>query len=261
MLNLPRRRWFRSSRPVSTSNQRAGRRRRALQIERLEDRFVLTGPTLGAIPSQTLLAGRPLEVPINAASPSGFALTYSVSSTNAAISASLPTGNPDLVLNVTHTSSGQLGDTTFSGTLTIELFPNAAPTTVQEIENLVNSGFYNGLQFDRIFDEGSLIGIQAAQSATAPAGTPTLDEEFNPALAGIEPYTAATILGPRRRRSGREPARTTREGRRSSSCPTPIRPTWITNTRSLDSLCRGPTSWPRFSRSPTPAATMYPTAR
>ena len=96
-------------------------------MEALEPRLVLTAPTLLTIPNQTLLAGAPLEIPINATSPSGFSMTYSVSSTNGAINTTLQNGNPDIVLNVTHTSSGQAGDFSFSGTIVIELFPTAAP--------------------------------------------------------------------------------------------------------------------------------------
>jgi cyclophilin family peptidyl-prolyl cis-trans isomerase len=162
----------------------------------LEPRFVLTAPTLLTIPNQTLLAGAPLEIPINATSPSGFSMTYSVSSTNGAISTTLQNGNPDIVLNVTHTSSGQAGDFSFSGTIVIELFPNAAPNTVAQIENLVNAGAYNGKDFYRIVP--GFVAQAGLDGASPPAGVTvkTLDDEFNPVVSG-QPlrYSSAGVVG------------------------------------------------------------------
>ena len=144
MLNKMRRRYRLSSTHSSASISSAShenrfRRGRSPRIESLEPRLVLAAPGLATIPNQTLLAGAPLEVPINATSPSGFTLSYTVTSTNSAISADLQSGNQDLVLNITHTASSQPGDVSFSGTIVIELFPNAAPNTVAQIIKLVES--------------------------------------------------------------------------------------------------------------------------
>ena len=156
----------------------------------------MTAPTLLTIPNQTLLAGAPLEIPINATSPSGFSLSYSVSSTNAAISADLQTGNKDLVLNITHTASIQPGDKSFSGTIVIELFPNAAPNTVAQIEALAAAGAYNGKSFYRIVP-GFVAQAGLDQSAST---VKTLDDEFNPALPLANPsqplrYSSAGVVG------------------------------------------------------------------
>ena len=176
-------------------------RRRSPRFECLENRHMLTaGPTLAAIPNQTLSAGAPLEIPINASSPSGFTLSYTVSSTNSAITADLQTGNPDLVLNITHTASSQAGDFSFSGTIVIELFPTAAPNTVQQIENLVTSGAYNGIDFYRIVPD--FVAQAGLDGATAPtsADVKTLDDEFDPVLPVADPtqplqYTSAGVVG------------------------------------------------------------------
>ncbi|HEX3998714.1 MAG TPA: peptidylprolyl isomerase [Pirellulales bacterium] len=161
---------------------------------------MLTAPTLASIPNQTLQAGLPLEIPINATSPSGYTLSYSVTSTNPSITADLQTGNPDLVLSVTHTASGQAGDTSFSGTIVIELFPSAAPNTVAQIENLVNSGAYNGIDFYRIVP--GFVAQAGLDGATAPASADvkTLDDEFNSVLPVSDPsqpleYTSEGVVG------------------------------------------------------------------
>ena len=185
---------------MSSSQQRRLRTSRSPRIERLEPRLVLTTPTLAAIPNQTLQAGLPLEIPINATSPSGFALSYSVTSTNSAVTADLQTGNPILTLNVTHTASTQAGDTSFSGTIEIELFPTAAPNTVAQIENLVNSGAYNGIDFYRIVP--GFVAQAGLDGATPPtsANVKTLDDEFNSVLPGADPsqpleYTSEGVVG------------------------------------------------------------------
>jgi cyclophilin family peptidyl-prolyl cis-trans isomerase len=166
-------------------------RRRSPRFELLEDRHLLTaGPTLLPLSNVTLLAGAPQQIPINATSPSGYSFTYSVTSTNPAITATLPTTNPDLALTVTHTSSGQPGDTSFSGTIIIELFPDQAPDTVTQIENLVNEGFYNGVVFQRV-----VAGFvnQAGEPTAADSGItiPTIDDEIN---AGLR-FSSAGVVG------------------------------------------------------------------
>lgn len=169
-------------------------------MESLEPRLVLTAPTLAALSNQTLSAGAPLEMPINATSPSGFTLTYSVTSTNPAVTADLQTGESDLVLNVTHTASSQPGDVSFSGTLIIELFANAAPNTVAQIEKLVEAGAYNGKDFYRIVP--GFVAQAGLDGASLPAGVtaPNLNNEFDPALPVADPtqplqYTSAGVLG------------------------------------------------------------------
>ena len=130
----------------------------------------------------TLLSRAPLQIPINATDTGSNPVTYTVTSSNPAITASLPTGNPYLELNVSHTSSGTAGDTSFTGTMIIELFPNYAPTTVAQIISLTNQGFYNGVVFNRVSDPGGTpFVIQAGEPTAADAGitVPTIDNELN----------------------------------------------------------------------------------
>ena len=152
-------------------------------VENLEPRHLLTGGlTLQPISDTTLLAGAPLQIPINATDTGSNPVTYTVTSSNPAITASLPTGNPYLELNVSHTSSGTAGDTSFTGTMIIELFPNYAPTTVAQIISLTDQGFYNGVVFNRVSEPGGTpFVIQAGEPTAADAGitVPTIDNELN----------------------------------------------------------------------------------
>ena len=205
MLNNLRRRFRLASTHSSPSissakNEHRAHRQRSARMESLEPRLVLTAPTLAALGNQTLSAGAPLEVPINATSPSGFTLSYSVTSTNPAVTADLQTGQSDLVLNITHTASSQPGDVSFSGTIIIELFASAAPNTVAQIEKLAESGAYNGKDFYRIVPD--FVAQAGLDGASLPAGVtaPNLNNEFDPALPVADPaqplqYTSAGVVG------------------------------------------------------------------
>ena len=180
---------------VPTSGDPRVRRPRHLRVENLEPRHLLTGGlTLQPLQNVTLQGGGPLEIPVNAADTGGNPVTYTVTSSNPAISASLPTGNQYLKLNVTHTSSGQAGDTSFSGTLIIELFSNLAPNTVAQIVSLVDQGFYNGVVFNRVASSGgSPFVIQAGEPTAADSSitVPTIDNEINENLR----YTGVGVVG------------------------------------------------------------------
>ncbi len=124
---------------------------RGLMLEALESRQLLTvtlSPIVGPETNSAfeLPSGKDLYVPLTASDP-GQTISYTVTSSNSNVTTTVLTGNPTLELTVTGLdSSGQ----TFSGTMTIELFQDLAPDTVQTISDLVNSGFYDGLSFYRI---------------------------------------------------------------------------------------------------------------
>jgi cyclophilin family peptidyl-prolyl cis-trans isomerase len=135
-------------------------------LEVLEDRCLLAAPVIDPIGNTTgnIPAGKTLIVPVTATADPGTVLTYSASSSNPQITATVHTGNPYLQVNVQG-----------FGSMTFQLFSDLAPNTVSRIESLVNSGFYNGLQFYRV---ASGFVIQAGN--VTGAGTP-FDDEFNPA--------------------------------------------------------------------------------
>jgi uncharacterized repeat protein (TIGR01451 family) len=189
MFKKLRHRFANKSRRNSLRENPLSRQTRRLRLENLEPRHLLTGGlTLGTVPDQTLRAGAPLQIPLNAVDTGGHPVTFSVTSSNPAISTSLPTTNPDLVLNITHTSSGQAGDSSFNGQMTIELFQNLAPNTVAKIIGLVNQGVYTHTSFYRIVQN---FVIQAGQGNTPAVNVPTIDDEFNSVLR----YSSAGVVG------------------------------------------------------------------
>ena len=179
----------------------SARRQRSLGVEQLESRHLLAAaPTLLPISNQTLLAGAAVGDSDQRHQPQrrhldlfglldqsgdhgGFAAQQSRS-------------------GVEHHARrhAQPGDTSFSGTIVIELFPNAAPNTVQQMEDLAESGAYNGIDFYRIVP--NFVAQAGLDGATPPenASAVTLDDEFNPALPLADPtqplrYSSIGVVG------------------------------------------------------------------
>ena len=103
---------------------------------------VVDAPSFQTIATQNVLGGTPSFLGIDGFDPTGGPLTYSVTSTNPLLTATLqPTSNKSLVLNV---ADG-------FGQMTFQLFDNLAPRTTQHIETLVNNGeFATNSNFYRI---------------------------------------------------------------------------------------------------------------
>jgi uncharacterized repeat protein (TIGR01451 family) len=162
-------------------------------METLEDRHLLT-VSLGGTQNITVAAGAPLQIPINAVeSDPNATLSYSVTppGNNSPITAILPTGNPDLVLHVTHTGAGG-SDPSFEGDITIELYQNFAPNIVAQIVSLVNAGDYTNTSFYRISGSGqTAFVIQGGLNPQGPSTVPTVDDQFNALLR----YTSDGVVG------------------------------------------------------------------
>jgi uncharacterized repeat protein (TIGR01451 family) len=195
MLKKLRHRFAAKSHRSSSRESQPSRHARRLRLENLEARHLLTGGlTLSGAASQdiTLNAGAPLQLPINAVDTNGDTPSYTVTSSNPAISTLLPTTNPDLLLNISYTGSGQPSDPSFQGTVIIELFKDRAPNTVDQIVSLTNQHFYDGVIFHRV-----VAGFvnQAGQPTPADVAAhitvPTIDDEITPDLR----YTSAGDLG------------------------------------------------------------------
>jgi cyclophilin family peptidyl-prolyl cis-trans isomerase len=172
-------------------HRKAGLRRystpqKRLAVEPLEDRSMLsvtlgpiTGPDAGGV--FDVPSGKDLYVPLVGSDTAGTSITYTASSNNANVQATVLTGNPTLELDVSGTTAGGQA---FSGTMTFQLFENIAPQTVQAIINDVNSGLYNGASFYRAetSTDFELIqgGVEMTSGKTLPADIP---DEFNVAAS------------------------------------------------------------------------------
>ncbi len=152
-----------------------------LFLEPLEHRRVLsvtvspiTGPDANSafdVPS-----GKDLYVPLNGTD-AGQTISYSVTSSNPDVTATILSGNPTLELNVSGTTAG---GNAFSGAITFQLFKNIAPQTVQGIIDQVNAGLYNGASFYRMETASTFQLIQGGiEKTTGKSDTTVLPDEFN----------------------------------------------------------------------------------
>ncbi len=174
----------------SIDSSRLIHRRQSRQFEQLETRQVLTGGlTLATLGAQTIQAGAPLQVAVNATDTGGNSVAYLVTSTNPAITATLRQSHEYLKLHVTHASSGA-ADPAFSGDLVIELFPDAAPNTVAQIVSLANQGFYNSVIFHRIV-KGFVVQAGLGTAADAGIATPNMNNEITEKLR----YSGSGVVG------------------------------------------------------------------
>ena len=164
-------------------------RYRVARFEWLEPRRVLAAPFLAEIASPgTLLAGAPLNIPLNA---NEAGLVFTVTSTNPALVTQVldPLDNPSLKITVDDAADGIHGDLTF------QLFKELAPKTVARITELAQVGgenvqsFYDGLTFHRVIQDFMIQGGDPTGGGSGGSGV-QFDDEFNPGLQ----FTSAGVL-------------------------------------------------------------------
>jgi cyclophilin family peptidyl-prolyl cis-trans isomerase len=158
----------------------------AAAVERLETRFLLNA-TLNSIGAQQIEAGKFLYVPLTATSSTSSPVNFLVQSSNSNVTATVLAGNPSLKMTVSGTDSSSQP---FSGVLTFQMFQDLVPATVARIEQLVNSGFYNGLTFHRIINNFVAQGGDPSGNGTGGSGT-LINDEFTSKLT----YNSRGLLG------------------------------------------------------------------
>ncbi len=154
---------------------------RRLRLEALEGREVPT-VTLAAIPDQSVTNNVPMYLPVTVSNTPNGAVTYDVTSTDAAVTPSVVQGGRSIKFTVT----GKNPDNTdFTGDIVIRLFENEAPLATGRLIQLANQGFYTGKLFHRI--SGGFAGtsdtiIQAGSlngDGTGGSGLGEISDEFN----------------------------------------------------------------------------------
>ena len=157
---------------------RAGRRPGCRPLlEFLEGRQLLTSATLQPIAPVNVPAMQGTTVPLLAASGATDAQTYTVTSSNPDVAASIATG-PFWNLGISYTDPANAAND-FTGSLTSQLLQSLTPTTVTNISNLTNDGYFvnSGMFFNRI-----------VAGFVVQGGSPTLtgDEPNPPVSFGTE---------------------------------------------------------------------------
>jgi len=154
--------------------------RRGLFIEPLESRQLLS-VTLSAIGNQAVYAGAPLNVALNGASDNP--LSYTVEVSHANLAATVSQGNPSIRIAIDDDAND------IHGNVTLQLFEDMAPETVDQIMALIDSGFYDGLKFHRIISDFMIQGGDPNGDGSGGPGF-EFDDEFHADLQ----FTSAGLL-------------------------------------------------------------------
>ncbi len=118
------------------------------ELESLEGRRLLAA-SLAALPNVSVPDYQGYQVPLNGSGSNATTQSYTVTSSNPDIGASVATGE-FLTLNVSHASSGT-GDVAIpASNVVIQLFGDLTPNTVANIESFVQQGFYNNKNLFRV---------------------------------------------------------------------------------------------------------------
>ncbi|HEY6565426.1 MAG TPA: peptidylprolyl isomerase, partial [Pirellulaceae bacterium] len=126
-------------------------------------------PTLNAITTQTVLAGSPFYLPLDAEDVDNDALTYTVTSSNPqTVAATLTTGNRSLRLSVQN-----FGDMVF------ELYEDKASRATSQIIALAQEGFYNGIIFHRVVNGFVIQAGDPTGTGTSGSQRPDFDDQFH----------------------------------------------------------------------------------
>ncbi len=153
---------------------------RGLFIEPLESRQLLS-VTLSSIGDQSVFAGAPLNVALDGESENP--LSYTVEVSNANLTATVSEDNPSIRITVDDDTNDIHGD------VTLQLFEDLAPDTVDQIMALIDSGYYDGLKFHRIIDDFMIQGGDPDGDGTGGPGF-QFDDEFTSELQ----FTSAGLL-------------------------------------------------------------------
>lgn len=122
-------------------------RPRFARVEPLEPRWLLAAPTLGYLPSSVnIAAGAPLPLVLGGQDADGDGLTYTVTSSNPVLTASIlkqeaPNGNRSMRITVKN-----------YGEMVFELFEGLTPNTTARIIEIAESGWYEDRIFHRVID-------------------------------------------------------------------------------------------------------------
>lgn len=176
-MNNPLTNWIRAALGMTPRKRHNWDMQPAQQMancESLEERVVLDA-SLPNLTNANFIGGQDLYVALPGSDSGGGAVTYTASSSNANVSATILTGGRSIKMTVSGKDSTGAD---FSGELTFRLFEDAAPITTARLITLIQSGFYNGLNFHRILDGFVAQGGDPLGDGTGGSGT-KFQDEFN----------------------------------------------------------------------------------
>jgi cyclophilin family peptidyl-prolyl cis-trans isomerase len=191
-------------RTEGTARQPGRRLSKQPHLELLEDRQLLTA-TLQSIPNLSVPAQQGFTQPLLAATGATNPQTFTVTSSNPDIAASIIQGQ-FWTLGINYTDP-VTSSNSFTGNLTFELFSNLTPNTVKMIDQFTNDGYYvnTGKFFPRIVTNFGQTGFFVVQGGAATQngsgssgqpGTPFANENLQQLpLSGINQISMANSGG------------------------------------------------------------------
>ena len=153
---------------------------------------VNAAPVIDLIPSASVPSGKSLTIPITATSSNGRPLTYTITSSTNLVTVEVHTNNPFWKMSVVQlaasnapgafqtTFRGGIATVTNIGDLTLMLFKDRAPRSVDVFMGLTSAGFFNSNTIFHRVIPGFM--IQGGDPLTNGLGGPVFqwDNEFNP---------------------------------------------------------------------------------
>jgi cyclophilin family peptidyl-prolyl cis-trans isomerase len=128
-------------------------------------------PFIAPIADSTLLIGSPLHVPLDGYDPNGGPLTYTVTTSNSGVTATVLTGNRSARINV-----AGFGDMVF------ELFEDRASRATERMIQLAEDDFYEDIIFHRVVNNFVIQGGDPTGTGSGGSTLGDFDDQFHPDL-------------------------------------------------------------------------------
>jgi cyclophilin family peptidyl-prolyl cis-trans isomerase len=129
---------------------------------------VSSAPFIAPISNTTLLIGSPLHVPLDGYDPNGGPLTYTVTTNNAGVTATVLSGNRSARINV-----AGFGDMVF------ELFEDRASRATSRMIELAEDDFYKDIIFHRVINNFVIQGGDPTGTGSGGSTLGDFDDQFN----------------------------------------------------------------------------------